>query len=285
MRPGDDVLAGIEQIRTAKESPPDDWLMWLIWEYGLEELLPYLPDPRVALVSGLQWQRIRGTPASITMALSWLGLAAVIEETDPLRVHWYEYMLDPGTVPSRPELRNLVGLAKLSAPVGTRLARVFHGYDCRRAVWDACAWSDGSLYSDDSGVYDPELDTDLSFGRRMTSFVELGDVGTGTAHSSERATHARYEDRAFWDFSFYDDTLLRNEVFGATKEQVLFGQGVGRNLRVLDGSWKLDGSVKLNAKPCPELPQFPAAHASSTEPDGIITWGDITWGDVNWYGL
>lgn len=284
MRPGEDVLAGIELIRSAKENPPDDWLYWLVWEYGLEELLPYLPDPRIALERGLQWQRIRGTPASVRLALSWLDLEATIEETDPLRVHWYEYQLNPGKVPSRAELENLVGLARLSAPVGTRLARVFYGYDYRRGVYDYSRWSDGSLYSDDSGIYDPDLDVDLSFGRTFTSSSELGDVVVTSSHTSISALQVRYEDRAFYDFSEYDDLIIRNELFSVNHERWLFGQGVGRNIRVLDGSWRLDGSVLLAGETVAELPQFPATHTSFTEPEGIIGWGSQSWGNVNWYG-
>ena len=97
MRPGADVQAAVDLIRTAKESPPDDWLDWLIWEYGLEVLLPYLDDPRVVLDKGLQWQRIRGTPDSLSMAFDWLGLGdTVIEEEVTGGAHWFGYMLDPG---------------------------------------------------------------------------------------------------------------------------------------------------------------------------------------------
>lgn len=286
MRPGLDVREGVGLIRTAKEDPPDDWLFFLVWEFGLEELLPYLPDPRVTLEKGLQWQRIRGTPDSIRMALSWLDLSAIIEEAYALRTKWWEYSLDPGKIPTPEELANIVGLARLSAPVGTRLVRLYHGYDYRRAVWDYTAWSDGSLWSDDSGVYDPDLDADLSFGRIITSSVELGDIEVFSSHISVAVAHAQYEDRALWDFSFYSDLVLRNYAFTVTREsfEVLEENGVGRNLRVIDGSWTLDGTVVLSGGFREELPQFPATHTTSTTPEGIIGWSNNGWGHYNWYG-
>jgi len=40
-----------------KTNPADSLLPWLIWEYGLGELLPYLPEPRRAIAEGIRWQR------------------------------------------------------------------------------------------------------------------------------------------------------------------------------------------------------------------------------------
>ena len=38
-----------ESLKGFKTDPADSLLPWLIWEYGLGELLPYLPDPRRAM--------------------------------------------------------------------------------------------------------------------------------------------------------------------------------------------------------------------------------------------
>ena len=96
MRPSPDVLDGVALVRTAKDVLPDGWPIFLVWEYGLEELLPYLPDQRVILTTGLQWQRIKGTPASVLMALEWLAMQATVEEETPTSRHWYEFQVDPG---------------------------------------------------------------------------------------------------------------------------------------------------------------------------------------------
>ena len=69
-----------DAIRQFKTDPSDPLLPWLIWEYGLGELLPYLPEPRQAIAEGILWQRLRGTPAALTTALAWIGATATIEQ-------------------------------------------------------------------------------------------------------------------------------------------------------------------------------------------------------------
>lgn len=221
MRPSADVQAGVALVRTAKEVLPAGWPMFLVWEYGLEELLPYLPDPAVILNTGLQWQRIKGTPDSVVIALSWLDLVAITEEETPTGRHWYEYQIDPGTAPSRSELRNIVGLARLSAPVGTRLARLFHGYDRRRAIYDEVSWSDGTLWSDYSGIYDQELDVRLSFGVNNASAASLGSPLMAWSHTLSVLTVTPYVDRALWDFVSWGDgpSLLNYQMLVLTQHE------------------------------------------------------------------
>ena len=67
------LAAGAELIRTAKRANiPDSVVPFLIYEYGLGELLPYLSDPRTAIATGVLWQRLRGTPQSFRIALGWI---------------------------------------------------------------------------------------------------------------------------------------------------------------------------------------------------------------------
>jgi hypothetical protein len=271
LRPGADVVAGVDLIRTAKENPPDDWLYWLVWEYGLEELIPYLSDPRDILEDGIQWQRIRGTPASLSLALSWLGvLAAYVEEEDPLTRHWYEYQIDPGLIPERPLLENIVGLARLSAPVGTRLSRVYHGYDLRRAIYDRTSWSDGSLYSDHSGVWDDPLQVDLSFGR-VTQFWGAALLDGSVSAMAETRLHSVYAENA--SAAAY---AMSQPVTG------IIGQGVGRNLLVADSGTISDGEYQATGGARAEKPQFPITQFSATSAD-IDGWGEaVGWGDRTW---
>jgi hypothetical protein len=305
MRPGPDVLAGVGLVRTAKETVPDGWPFFIVWEYGLEELLPYLGDPRDILEQGLQWQRIKGTPASIRMAHGWLQLTSTVEEETPTGRHWFEYQIDPGKVPSRSELVNLVGLARLSAPVGTRLSRVFHGYDLRRSIWDETAWSDGSLYSDHSGVYDPELGTDLSFGRTTISLYDLtGNIQSFAQPSTSTGSHARYNDRALWDHDIYDDEApVRNYLSAINELNTVVGQSavtwrliadgsaiadgsliadgspwvavfpsLGRTLHVADGVGLADGSIAASWGPRDDEPQYPATVATSNYTVDVYGW-------------
>lgn len=156
-------------IRTAKRLDiPDSVVPWLIYEYGLGELLPYLDDERQALAEGILWQRIRGTPQALTIGLSWLNLDGWVEEPESGTFRWSEFMVGLA-VPTQgfDSLRRLVGLSRISAPVRSKLQRVYSvQYDMRRFVLDDTTLSDGGMLSDHSGIrlYDPELGSGLTWG-------------------------------------------------------------------------------------------------------------------------
>lgn len=210
----DEVHAGADTIASLKEAPPEAFLLWLVWEYGLEELLPFLPNAREVIAQGLQWDRIKGTPESLRLALSWLALGAdpAIEEETPTGAHWHEFMMNPGGVPGRRD--TLIGttrMAEISAPVGTSLARIFHGYDVRRFILDGSAF--GDLLSDYSGVRDEELGVVLSFGRTTEGAAELGDASEASTKQVRRhSVSHRYDDRPLWDFSRFGDAPVRNHL-------------------------------------------------------------------------
>lgn len=215
-----EVDEGIDQIVTLKETPPDSFLLWLVWEYGLEELLPYIPDLRALIAQGLIWERIKGTPESLRMVFSWLHYGSPqVEEEEPLSAHWFEYMADPGGVPPRSDIEGLTRLAKITSPVGTRLSRLFHGYDVRRFILDRSDW--GDLLSDNSGFYDPEFDIVLSFGHNFSSEARLDAtnmIGSGQL-SREILTHHIYEDRVVWDFHKFGDVPVLNYSAGTLRER------------------------------------------------------------------
>lgn len=159
--------APVPIIRTAKRVDiPDSVVPWLIYEYGLGELLAYLEDERRALAEGILWQRIRGTPQSLTIGLSWLGLDGWVEEPEGGTYRWSEFMVGLAHPTSGfDQLKRLVGLSRISAPVRSKLSRVYSvQYDMRRFVLDDSTLSDGGMLSDHSGIrlYDPTLGT----GRR-----------------------------------------------------------------------------------------------------------------------
>ena len=87
-----------DAIRQFKTDPSDPLLPWLIWEYGLGELLPYLPEPRRAIAEGILWQRLRGTPRALQIALGWMGADDVFVEPEVPGVHFAEFQIDPGQV-------------------------------------------------------------------------------------------------------------------------------------------------------------------------------------------
>lgn len=98
-----------EPLKGFKTDPSDSLLPWLIWEYGLGELLPYLPDPRRAIAEGIRWQRLRGTPAALTTALSWIGATATVEQETP-GIHFAEFQFDPGQVLDEQQAAPALGL-------------------------------------------------------------------------------------------------------------------------------------------------------------------------------
>ena len=160
-------------IRTAKRTNiPDSVVPWLIYEYGLGEILPYLGNnQRLAIAEGVLWQRIRGTPESVRVALSWIGVTGLIEESEGGTYRWAEYQLglSAGTTGSA-IIDNIVGIAGISSPVRSRLQRIYAVYDIRQLVWDQGLLDDG-MWDDHSGVRpDPDW-PQISYGQIHASLV------------------------------------------------------------------------------------------------------------------
>ncbi|WDE04675.1 phage tail protein [Thalassomonas viridans] len=183
----------LQQIRELKNTPSDELLHWLVWEYGLEAILPYSSDMRQMLTTGLNWQRIRGTPGALKMALLWLGIVSPdIEHEEPGR-HFYEYQIDPGKVPGDEDVTRIINLARMSAPVRSRLARIFHDYDVRKLkLSDQHVSEFGHLLSDYSGIAVEGGDTKLSFGRKHSSAVVASDYQQHTGRKSLRTDEVHY---------------------------------------------------------------------------------------------
>jgi len=179
-------------------------LPWLIWEYGLGELLPYLPEPRRAIAEGIRWQRLRGTPAALTTALSWIGATATVEQETP-GIHFAEFQFDPGLVlDSDTAIANLIAIARLSAPARSRLSRIYHGYDLRRLVLDDSRLGE-ALLSDHSGVFWTDGQTKLSFGRVRKFAQPAQDIALIPAREAVRFATARLLDRYLLDFAALGD--------------------------------------------------------------------------------
>jgi len=187
-----------------KTNPADSLLPWLIWEYGLGELLPYLPEPRRAIAEGIRWQRLRGTPAALTTALSWIGATATVEQETP-GIHFAEFQFDPGLVlDSDTAIANLIAIARLSAPARSRLSRIYHGYDLRRLVLDDSRLGE-ALLSDHSGVFWTDGQTKLSFGRVRQLANPPPDIVLAPMREAVRFAVARLMDRYLLDFSSLGD--------------------------------------------------------------------------------
>ncbi|MEY3929227.1 MAG: hypothetical protein RLZZ516_937 [Cyanobacteriota bacterium] len=169
-------------IRTAKRSNiPDSVVPWLIYEYGLAEILPYVSDERTALELGIPWQRIRGTPESIRLALDWIGIDGQVEESEGGSYRWAEYQLGlAAPTTSEAIIDRMAAVAALSTPVRSRLQRIYSVYDHRRFVLDFSLLSDGGPLSDHTGTRPRPDWPQISYGDyRATSVEENATVDAG----------------------------------------------------------------------------------------------------------
>lgn len=173
--PKTEVVPSVDTLRRAKHDIiPDSYVPWLVYEYGLEEVLPWITDPREAMRTGVQWQRIRGTKAALELSLSWVGFKAErIEEESPGR-HFFEYQIGLIGTPSSQLINNIAQLAKLSSPIRSRLSRMYNAeYDVRRLVLDDNGF--GDFLSGDSGMrWGDELL--LSFGRYTNLYPSVREL-------------------------------------------------------------------------------------------------------------
>ena len=194
-----------DAVRQFKTAPADPLLPWLIWEYGLGELLPYLPEPRQAIAEGILWQRLRGTPRALQIALGWIGADDVFIEPEVPGVHFSEFQIDPGRVLDDDRIiADLIAIAKLSAPARSRLSRIYHGWDLRRFRLDESLLGD-ALLSDHSGVFWRDGATKLSFGRVCSTVLTPWSIDLVALREAARFAWVRLPDRFLLDFANLGD--------------------------------------------------------------------------------
>ncbi|MFT4328099.1 MAG: phage tail protein [Wolbachia pipientis] len=151
-------------IRGFKFNLKEEVLPWLVEEYGLGEILHWVKDKKRAIKEGVEFQRLRGTPASLKIALKWVNIEdiAIIEE--PPGRHFFELQVGIKDVPNNFFVDAVVELAKLSLPARSRLMRIFNNhYNVSRFILDESFF--GSLLSDYSGIKIEKDGPVLSFGR------------------------------------------------------------------------------------------------------------------------
>lgn len=206
--------AAAELIRDAKrENIPESVVPFLLYEYGLGELLPYLSDPRTAISTGVLWQRLRGTPKSFSIALGWIGNDGTIEESEGNTINWSQFQLGLDSAPvDLSQTDSVVEIGRLSSPVRSSLFRIYGGwYDGRRFQLDNHQLSGLDTLCDHTGVYLKSEWPQLSFGREFKD--EQGDISgdLGATLGIHRATgiSGRYEDRTILSNSLLGDTSWR----------------------------------------------------------------------------
>lgn len=158
-----DLYDGID---TVWRNPTAPFLPFLVWQYGLGELAPYLPNLYELIDEGIRWQRERGTVAAIRRALGWLGYDATIEEEPARRRRWnrFQIALDRVRDADAPDLSRINGVVDLSPPWRSKFYRGFRGHDVRAAE---CSYRrlSGALLSAHSGVRIEVDRAKWSFGR------------------------------------------------------------------------------------------------------------------------
>jgi len=147
INPVQDVVANpqeaiaIGEIKRAKHiTRPADFLPFLVDEYGLGELTPYVPNVYDLLDEGIKWQRIRGSLASIDMGLAWLGYSASFKAAWPGRRWWNSFQLYFDQLPENdfPDLERIEGITNLSKNTRSDLRRAVFQYDAGPVVQDGC---------------------------------------------------------------------------------------------------------------------------------------------------
>ncbi len=165
---------------------PDKAVPFLVWELGLEPVLPFITDARRVLLDGSKWQAIRGTPDAIEMSLGWIGEMAQVEEM-PEAFNWNSYQIGLDTVPETAGLiANHIALSDLSAPIHMRLARIYAGYDRRTARINRSRVNGRDRVNDWSGVFYKTDWPKLSFGQ---SFEIIDDPMVAPQTSEDSTTN------------------------------------------------------------------------------------------------
>lgn len=110
-------------IETIRDSSDPEIREAILWEFGLDELLPYAVEPRLINGEALEFIRTRGTLFSIRTALRWVGFPSI----QFFRLSSYEYEVDPGRIPNPHELEAIQAALSVSVQRRGILKRIFNG--------------------------------------------------------------------------------------------------------------------------------------------------------------
>jgi len=170
------VSGAITSLHGIKFTPPPSLLPFLVYEYGLGELTPYVPNLYELINEGVKWTRIRGTPDAVHQALGWLGYTAEIEEAPIRRARWNLFQLALGRIrDDEDDLDPIEGVANLSTPLRSVMWRGFAGYDIRALEYSRTRWSQ-TRWSAFSGARIREDGAKWSFGRDVILDHEMTEA-------------------------------------------------------------------------------------------------------------
>jgi hypothetical protein len=175
----------------------------LAWEYSLAQV--NIDDFQERILKGLEFHRLRGTPAALRNALSWHGFDDIIIEEEPPGEHFAEFQLGITEIPNGFVPDPIITIAAFAAPLRSRLSRMYNKlYDERCLFFDDSRLDEGVL-SDDSGTRLTEGGPKLSFGRVNTRAIEIPPPVVSASASREHFIFAKNIDTWRLDFATLDD--------------------------------------------------------------------------------
>ncbi|WP_339760715.1 phage tail protein [uncultured Hoeflea sp.] len=153
-------------ITTAKENPPPSFLPFLVWEFGLGMLTPYVDNLYEVIDEGVRWHRVRGTYGGVKQGLGFVGVTATLEPAWHGRAWWNSNQLRMSALPANdaPLLERIEGITRLSLPFRSDLRRGVYEYDIDALQGDHNRLDDCHL-DVESGVRLYDGGTVWSFGR------------------------------------------------------------------------------------------------------------------------
>lgn len=125
------LVPAIDLIPDIKGRRLPSFLQFLLFEYGLIELTPYVQNPHALLDTGRQWQIERDTFAAIARGLGWVQAPATIAEAPFQRSWWNSFQLYLDALPAAdaPNLDRIDRVTELSKPFRSDFRRGVNGYD------------------------------------------------------------------------------------------------------------------------------------------------------------
>lgn len=255
------------RVRSNDIAPAPEWLPYLAAEYGLGELIPYVPDLARLIAVGPVWQRKRGTPAAVAMGLGWLGYAATLEWALPRRRRWHLWQMMLSRLPDAesPDLERIDGIASLSDDATSHFWRGYRGYDVRPIESGNGRWG-SAMWGASSGVRIKAGGALWSFGRASKSdrTATEADLTALDAWIPPAGTSDIWADLDIvWDTADYPWSIPGAEARRKTIAEDLAGRAWHMVLR--DGAGALVGACRA------------VHHAVAETPDGAYAIGDARW--------